>query len=164
MVDRSLLERVINAYNEEDDDEYYYFHPKNQTLTNYPMSNAEQFFENIEDDKDKNKKVEKPDTLKKFLDYHTDGFFKDVFMLVEDDPEEYFESKQKELAEHVSEAVVEHFKKFFAENKNKVEESEFRAEVKAVKRAITSHYYRMCHQIEHQVNQTISEFNKNFKL
>jgi len=101
-------------------------------------------------------------SLKEWIRLHLDDFTEDIIHipLRDDDRELLFE----EIGDEISNLLAEHIKRFFKENKNKVDEDEWDAEVKSLKKQIEKHYIRVSSYIERMAKEYIRELTNELKL
>lgn len=101
-------------------------------------------------------------SLKEWIKLHLDDFTEDIIEIPLRDNDR--ESLYDELKTDISELLKAHIKKYFLENKNKVDEDEWDDEVANLKKQIEKHYWRFSKYIEEVAQDRIRELTKTLKL
>lgn len=101
-------------------------------------------------------------SLKEWVNLYLDDFTEDIIDIPLKDSlrESLFEEIQKD----VSILITAHFKKFFKDNKNKVDEDTWDDELKDLKKQIKNHYWRASKEIEQSATELIRELTDKLKL
>jgi len=101
-------------------------------------------------------------SLKEWINLHLDDFTEDIIEipLRESDRERLFDDIKKDI----SELLTSHIVKFFADNKNKVDEDIWDEEVADLKKQIKNHYWKVSKYIEQMAEEHIRELTDKLKL
>jgi len=101
-------------------------------------------------------------SLKEWINLYLDDFTEDIIEipLRDNDKERLFD----EIKKDISELLTAHIKKFFADNKNKVDEDIWDEEVADLKKQIKNHYWRVPSYIEQIAQTHIRELTDKLKL
>ena len=100
-------------------------------------------------------------SLKEWLHLYLDDFTEDIDIPLNDDDRERL---LDEIKKEVALLLTTHIKKFFADNKNKVDEDVWDEEVADLKKQIKNHYWRASSYIEQVAQEHIRELTKKLKL
>jgi len=101
-------------------------------------------------------------SLKEWINLHLDDFTEDIIdiPLSKSDRERLFD----ELKEDISKLLTTHIKKFFVDNKNKVDDDTWDEEVVDLKKQIKNHYWRASSYIERLAQEHYRELTDKLKL
>ena len=101
-------------------------------------------------------------SLTEWLNLHLDDFTEDIIEIPLRDSDR--ERMYDELKKDISELLSVHIKKFFVDNKNKVDEDVWDDEVADLKKQIKNHYWRFPKYIEQVAQDHIKELTGKLKL
>ena len=101
-------------------------------------------------------------SLKEWINLHLDDFTEDIIEipLRDSDKERLFDEIKKDITALLS----THIKKFFKDNKNKVDEDTWDEEVADLKKQIKNHYWRASSYIEQLAQEHFRELTDKLKL
>jgi len=101
-------------------------------------------------------------SLKEWITLHLDDFTEDIIdiPLREEDRERMFD----EIKEDITGLLDSHIKKFFKNNKNKVDEDAWDDEVADIKKQIKNHYWRASKYIEQVAQEHYRDLTNKLKI
>jgi len=101
-------------------------------------------------------------SLKEWIKLHLDDFTEDIIDIPLKDSDR--DSLLDDIKEDVSKLLSTHIKKFFSDNKNKVDEDTWDDEVADIKKQIKNHYWRASSYIEQVAQEHFRELTNKLKL